>query len=104
METMETMETMAEEHDAPIKLDETEMFNIIKEKLTEDLDLYDWMKRQFSDVCSSGDVVINELLDELKFNKEIQIKEEWMNYIIYVYNIYIENYLNGEDPDPFWAD
>lgn len=39
------METMAEKHVAPIKLDETEMFNIIKEQLTEDLDLYNWMKR-----------------------------------------------------------
>jgi len=77
------------------------MFNNIKENFTKNL--YDWMKINFSDVCSSGDVLINNLLDELYSNKEIQIKPEWLNYIEHVYDAY-NNYLKDKAPNPFWAD
>jgi len=93
------------------------MFNIIKSNFTEDL--YKWMKIQFSDICSNGDIVINDLLDDLhlnshsydklrnekEFNKYVQYVQyvQYIPYIPYIYDLYINNYLKGKSANPWWA-
>ena len=86
---------------------EAEMFDIIQTNFT--AELYVWMKREFSDVCSHGDVAINKLLDKLYdvyVLKKTKEEEEEMEttYISPIYNTYIGSYLEGAEPDPFWAD
>ena len=44
-------------------LTDLEMYNVLRTKMTDDL--YNWMKIQYKDVCSNGDVVINIHLDNL---------------------------------------
>jgi|LakMenEpi03Aug12_release.lakeMendotaPanAssembly.Ray.scaffolds.fasta_scaffold1025006_2 hypothetical protein len=83
------------------------MFYIIKSNFTEDL--YKWMKIQFLDICSNGDIIINNLLDDLNsHNKLINEKEfskyvQYVQYIPYIYDLYINNYLKGESANPWWA-
>ena len=83
---------------------EAEMLNIIQTNFT--AELYVWMKREFSDVCSHGDVAINKLLDKLYDVYVLKNKTEEMEttYISSIYNTYIGSYLEGAEPDPFWAD
>ena len=87
---------------------EAEMLNIIQTNFT--AELYTWMKREFSDVCSHGDVTINKLLDKLYDvyvlkNKTKEEEEEMeTTYVSHIYNTYIGSYLEGAEPDPFWAD
>ena len=71
-------------------------------------DFYEDAKIQFSDVCSNGDVYINDMLDELNLicNKNIvpdtSMKIE--HYIESIYNFYKEVYSQGGEPNPWWAD
>jgi hypothetical protein len=84
---------------------DVEMFDIIKTNFTNEL--YEWMKIEFSDKCSNGDLCINELLDDLNSMYNIKNKVEIpidIKFINYIYDRYINNYLKGENPDPFWAD
>ena len=87
---------------------EEDMFNIIKTNFT--ANLYNWMKAEFSDVCSNGDVCINKLLDELnsiyniKNKTDVSCDMRQVCFINYIYDRYINNYLKGDAPDPFWAD
>ena len=83
---------------------EAEMFDIIQTNFTPEL--YTWMKREFSDVCSHGDVAINKLLDKLYHVYVLKNKTEEMEtkYISSIYNTYVGSYLEGAEPDPFWAD
>ena len=65
-------------------------------------------KIQFSDVCSNGDVYINEMLDELNLicNKNI-VPDTTMkieHYIEAIYDFYKEVYTQGGKPNPWWAD
>jgi hypothetical protein len=81
---------------------DAEIFDIITKKFTEEL--YEWMKIEFSDVCSHGDVCINKLLDDLNtvynIKNKIEISSD-IKYINYIYNTYINNYLQGKKPDPW---
>jgi len=65
-------------------------------------------KIQFSDVCSNGDVYINEMLDELNLicNKNIvpDTSMEIKHYIEYIYDFYKEVYSQDGKPNPWWAD
>ena len=83
-----------------------EMLNIIQTNFT--AELYTWMKREFSDVCSNGDVAINKLLDELYdvyvLKNKTDVEKMETTYISSIYNTYIGSYLEGYVPDPFWAD
>ena len=85
---------------------EDEMFNEIF--LNFSPELYKWMKTQFSDVCSNTDVKIHIILEEL--NKVCNLKTidrtniEFNDVIYYIYDVYTNNFLKGENPDPFWAD
>ena len=89
---------------AVAEMTEAEMLDIIQTNFTPEL--YDWMKREFSDVCSHGDVTINKLLDKLYDVYVLKNKTEEMEttYISSIYNTYIGSYLEGAEPDPFWAD
>jgi len=95
---------MAQAQAAQAAMTEAEMFNIIQTNFT--AKLYHWMKREFSDVCSDGDVAVNKLLDELYAVYVLKNKNEEMEitYISDIYNTYIGSYLQGYDPDPYWAD
>ena len=88
-----------------VELDNDMMLEIIKEKMTPEL--YSWMKRQFSNVCSNGDVCINNLLDDM--NEVYCLKNKFVitaepKYIDYIYDAYINLYCNNKDPNPWWAD
>lgn len=61
--------------------------------------LYKWMKIEFSDICSDGDVIINRILDRLKDGLDQEIDD--LEYIEYVYDAYNEKYLQGDRADPF---
>jgi hypothetical protein len=80
-------------------LTESEMFEIIKKNFTDDL--YKWMKIEFSDICSCGDIYINELLDNLnsvyniKDNTELICDPKYIYYIDHIYGAYINNYIKG---------
>ena len=91
---------------AVAEMTEAEMLDIIQTNFTPEL--YDWMKREFSDVCSNGDVAINKLLDELYhiyvLKNKTEEEEMETTYISSIYNTYIGSYLEGAEPDPFWAD
>ena len=69
---------------------------------------YEDAKIQFSDVCSNGDVYINDMLDELNLicNKNIvpDTIMEIEHYIEAIYNFYKEVYTQGGKPNPWWAD
>jgi len=64
-------------------------------------------KIQFSDICSNGDVYINDLLDELNLicNKNIipDTIMEIEHYIEAIYDFYKEVYTQGGKPNPWWA-
>ena len=85
------------------------MFSIIRSYYTPHL--HNWMKKQYCDVCSSGDVIINKILDELNdfynlkkisvFNKNLLYNS---NLIEYIYSDYDNHYMKDVEPDPFWAD
>ncbi|VBB18138.1 hypothetical protein YASMINEVIRUS_601 [Yasminevirus sp. GU-2018] len=78
-----------------------------------------WFKRQYADVCSSGDVYINSILDMLrqKLESDELSQLEWKDivdlddsvdderriYFIEHINGFYELFLNGEKPDPWWA-
>ena len=84
---------------------EDEMFNEIF--LNFNPELYQWMKTHFSDVCSNTDVKIHLILEEL--NKMCNLKTidrtniKFNDVIYYIYDVYTNNFLKGENPDPFWA-
>ena len=78
-------------------------------------DIYEWMKIEYEDVCSDGDVKINKLLDIIylnKLNKEhegllpqtLSIPDDMLRYISYIYDSYNEHYLMGDSPSSFRYD
>ncbi|ARF10442.1 hypothetical protein Hokovirus_1_321 [Hokovirus HKV1] len=73
-------------------------------------DSYEWFKIQYSDVCSHGDKIINDILDEIIQLKDYDISIDEIKYNDEEYNLYLdhildfyEDYINGSDPDPCWA-
>ena len=80
-------------------VDLTQLKNISKEDL-------EWLKVQYSDVCSGGDVRINQILNDLLAKTPIVEMNE-KNYEKCFIDHILESHkdcLKGEDPDPFWAD
>ena len=77
------------------------MYYIIKSNFTEDL--YKWMKIQFLDVCTDGDIIINNLLDDLHSHNKLKNKREVIGFIPIIYDVYINNYLKGIAANPWWA-
>jgi hypothetical protein len=85
-------------------LTDLEMYNVLRSEMTDDL--YTWMKIQYKDVCSNGDVMINMYLDNLyqdNLNNTITIPTLELRFIVYVYKDWKELYLKGVDADPWWA-
>jgi hypothetical protein len=74
--------------------------------------LHLWMKQQFLDACSHGDYVIHNLLNELNtfYNLKNSDKliltnnSDYLKYINYIYDFYMEDYLTDKDPNEWWAD
>ena len=64
-----------------------------------DDDLHKYMKTQFSDICSNGDIIINNHLNNM--NQKNQITD--FKLMDYIYDVYINEYLVGNPPDPWWA-
>ena len=85
-------------------LTDLEMYNVLRTKMTDDL--YNWIKIQYKNVCSNGDVMINMYLDNLyqdNINNTITNLTVELRFIAYVYNDWKEVYLKGVDADPWWA-
>lgn len=74
-------------------------------------DSYEWLKIQYSDICTCGDKIINSILDEMYNLKNYEIdydeiennKEEYNYYYDHILESY-EDYMSGIDCDPLWAD
>lgn len=64
-----------------------------------DDNLHKYMKTQFSDICSNGDIIINNHLNNM--NNKNQITD--FKLIDYIYDVYINDFLVGNPPDPWWA-
>ena len=77
-------------------------YNIINNLCMDELR---WLKEEYSDMCSKGDVIINNILD-LKIKGQ-HIEFEYINansiYVQYIINS-LQSYCNGNNPDPYWAD
>lgn len=76
-----------------------EMYNEIKLVMT--TDLYNWLKTEFSDICSNGDIIINSNIDDMYNNISIPLTK--LNLISYIYDRWKESYLSGKAADPWWA-
>jgi hypothetical protein len=87
------------------QLSVSDMFHALKTVYTEEL--HQWLKTEFSDVCSNGDVYINQLLDDLhSFHilKKQEIRLDTQNfYVSHIYDRYLNNYLVGQGPNPWRA-
>jgi hypothetical protein len=101
-------------------LSDERKFEIVKKKYGYDLNI--WMKIQFSAVSTNNDIIINSILDKLneyfKYNNTIDksnlivnnlkfddfSQDEKTLFIEYIYEFYYKNYLNGDAPNPLWAD
>ena len=87
-----------------MELTNLEMYDVLRAEMTDDL--YNWMKIQYKDVCSHGDVMINRYLDNLRQdnkNNTITIPILDLSFIVYVYKDWKGLYLKGADADPWWA-
>jgi len=69
-----------------------------------DDNLYNWMKIQYMDVCSNGDVIINKILDKLN-NKDhyLEVNMEEIKYITHIIDTYNDCYLKKQIANPYWA-
>lgn len=73
-------------------------------------EIHSWLKTQYMDICSNGDVIINSILNQLnkymndpsseKTDIDITGKEYFIEHI---YDSYVNEYLKGMEPDPWWA-
>jgi hypothetical protein len=81
------------------------MLEELKTKYTPEI--HSWLKTQYIDICSDGDVIINSILNQLNkyMNKNItDIDITGKEYFIeHIYGSYINVYLKGMEPDPWWA-
>ena len=64
-----------------------------------DDNLHKYMKTQFSDICSNGDIIINNHLNNM--NNKNQITD--FKLMDYIYDVYINDFLVGNPSDPWWA-
>jgi hypothetical protein len=73
------------------------------------------LKKHYCDICSSGDYIINQLIDGLHSNNnnyyknlldEYKKDSEFIDKLIndYLIDTIIDFTNNGLNPDPFWAD
>jgi hypothetical protein len=94
-----------------------EIINLVKDDQTlcekyGTQETYKALKKQYKDVCSNGDGIINEIIDYLHSKKNIedilnesQDKEFVLNLITNYLGYTIEIFMNNSlVPDPFWAD
>jgi len=83
-------------------------FDILQENYTDKVNI--WMKIQFKDCCSNMDVIIHNVLNKLNENinkKDLlfeDLQEIEQKSIEHIYYFYINNFIKGALPDPFWAD
>ena len=93
-----------------ISISPNEMLATIRTMYSSHLHL--WMKHQFLDACSPGDYVIHNLLNELNtfYNLKnvdkliLTNNSDYLKYINYIYNFYMEDYLTDKEPNEWWAD
>ena len=69
-----------------------------------DINIYKWMKHHYSDVCSRGDVIINNILDKFNNKSMTCYLTEEQKYASHIYDTYLELYLKNKDSNPWWAD
>jgi len=68
-------------------------------KADADGELYAWLKDEYVDVCSNGDVAINSMLDKYHMEEQEKATEEELRYIFHLYETYVYEYLElDEDP------
>lgn len=68
------------------------------DRTAEDPDeLYYWMKNEYIDTCSSGDVCINSILDKYHLEKQEKATEYELRFIWSLYDSFINDYKQGEN-------
>lgn len=76
-------------------------------------DFYNWLKIEYGDICGYNDALINKIIDEIYFNKNVSMNDLQIIYTSYSYRITIQQIINylyddysrfdaGEEPDPFF--
>lgn len=74
-----------------------QMYLELQTAMTEDLYLF--LKKHFSDICSNGDLIINSHIKMMYANKIITD----LNLIDSIYYVWQEYYVQGLAADPWWA-
>lgn len=78
-----------------------------------DMDLYEWMRVYYCDICSWGDVIINKILKEMKhayldgliyISQSKYFDNNYTYYISHILGTFFDDYVSEKDPDPYWAD
>jgi hypothetical protein len=79
-----------------------------------DLDALIWLKEEFSDISSDGDVINNEVLDmliqyneyKISYNELKQYMDRKIKYhyhiVAYLYYAFFDSFMEGKKPNPFW--
>ena len=91
-----------------------EMLQTLKTNYT--IELHNWLKIQYMDVCSDGDIIINNILNQLNkyMRKEFSdntytittidnVGDRVWYFVEHIYSSY-NDYLDGNEPNPWWAD
>jgi len=66
-------------------------------------EIYRWLKYNYSNVCSNGDVIINNILDNIISGGNVLIEDQNMRFIDYIFESYLE-YLDDYESDPWHCD
>lgn len=73
---------------------------------------YHALKKHYQDICSSGDIFINHMIDELFISgtlENITLESEYRDFYQHLIDEYLQQTISqfiedGLQPDPFWAD
>jgi len=65
--------------------------------------IYYWMKKQYRDCCSNGDIMINSMIEKYYTNEHATPDE--LEYFYHLYDTY-KSHINDPSipPNPWWAD
>jgi hypothetical protein len=60
-------------------------------------ELYNWMQREYVDVCTWGDKCINSMIDKYHLEEQEKATEDELTFIWSLYDSFKEDYKEGED-------
>ena len=60
-------------------------------------ELYNWMQREYVDVCTWGDKCINSMIDKYHLEEQEKATEDELTFRWSLYDSFKEDYKEGED-------